>query len=204
MGRGEEISKKADIILSLSSSTTSPFISGDDIRKYYIKDVSKYISNQDVKKNNSILYLEKIVVRQVGKNISASYDNLSCITPQSVYSIIPNNNKEIPFILGLLNSKLFDFIYQKKYNTKKVFPRILLENLKQLPIPQSPDPIHQSQLVKLVETMLQLNKDLQIATLPEQKEHTKARIDYTDKKIDKLVYELYGLTEDEIKIVEGE
>jgi hypothetical protein len=55
-----------------------------------------------------------------------------------------------------------------------------------------------------VETMLQLNKDLQSATLPEQKEQLKARIDYTDKKIDKLVYELYGLTEEEIKIVEGE
>ena len=53
--------------------------------------------------------------------------------------------------------------------------------------------------------MLQLNKDLQTATLPEQKKHIKARIDYTDKKkIDKLVYQLYGLTEEEIKIVEGE
>ena len=30
------------------------------------------------------------------------------------------------------------------------------------------------------------------------------QIDYTDKEIDKLVYDLYGLTEEEIKIVEGE
>ncbi len=37
-----------------------------------------------------------------------------------------------------------------------------------------------------------------------RKEQLKARIDYTDKKIDKLVYELYNLTDDEIKIVEGE
>ena len=67
-----------------------------------------------------------------------------------------------------------------------------------------PPPILHDQLVALVETMLQLNKDLQAAALPEQKEQLKARIDYTDKKIDKLVYELYGLTEEEIRIVEGE
>lgn len=52
--------------------------------------------------------------------------------------------------------------------------------------------------------MLQLNKDLQAATLPEQKEHLQARIKYTDKQIDKLVYQLYELSEEEIRIVEGE
>ena len=31
----------------------------------------------------------------------------------------------------------------------------------------------------------------------------KAEIDKTDKEIDKMVYELYGLSEEEIKIVEG-
>jgi len=51
--------------------------------------------------------------------------------------------------------------------------------------------------------MLHLNKALQKATLPEQKEQLKARIDYTDQKIDKLVYELYGLTEEEIRIIEN-
>ena len=52
--------------------------------------------------------------------------------------------------------------------------------------------------------MLQLNKDLQTATLPEQKEQIQQRINYTDKKIDQLVYQLYDLTEEEIKVVEGE
>jgi len=38
---------------------------------------------------------------------------------------------------------------------------------------------------------------------PQEQEMVKREIDATDKAIDKLVYELYGLTEDEIKIVEG-
>jgi hypothetical protein len=52
--------------------------------------------------------------------------------------------------------------------------------------------------------MLELNKELQKAKMPEEQEQLKQRISYTDKKIDKLVYELYGLTEEEIKVVEGE
>ena len=32
---------------------------------------------------------------------------------------------------------------------------------------------------------------------------SKRQIDATDRQIDKLVYELYGLTDEEIKIVEG-
>jgi hypothetical protein len=50
--------------------------------------------------------------------------------------------------------------------------------------------------------MLQLNKDLQAATLPDQKEHLKARIGHTVEKINKMVYQLYGLTAEEIEIVE--
>jgi len=38
---------------------------------------------------------------------------------------------------------------------------------------------------------------------PHEKERLKREIASTDAQIDRLVYELYGLTEDEIKIVEG-
>lgn len=51
--------------------------------------------------------------------------------------------------------------------------------------------------------MLQLNKELDAATLPDQKEHLKARIGHTDDKLNRIVYQLYGLTEDEIRIVEN-
>jgi hypothetical protein len=51
--------------------------------------------------------------------------------------------------------------------------------------------------------MLQLNKELQSATLPDNKEQIKARIGHTDDKINRMVYRLYGLTEEEIQIVEN-
>jgi hypothetical protein len=50
--------------------------------------------------------------------------------------------------------------------------------------------------------MPQLNKQLPKATLQYQQEQLKQRIALTDKKIDALVYTLYGLSEEEVKIVE--
>jgi hypothetical protein len=55
----------------------------------------------------------------------------------------------------------------------------------------------------LVETMLKLHKDLPKAKTPHEQESVQRQIAATDKAIDTLVYELYGLTEEEIRIVEG-
>ena len=49
-----------------------------------------------------------------------------------------------------------------------------------------------------------INKQLPETRTPHGKEALQRRIDATDAQIDKLVYELYGLTEKEIGIVEGE
>lgn len=52
-----------------------------------------------------------------------------------------------------------------------------------------------------VERMLSLHK--QNPKTPQEQEMLRREIESTDKGIDKLVYELYGLTDEEIKIVEG-
>jgi len=57
-------------------------------------------------------------------------------------------------------------------------------------------------MVKLVEQMLDLHKQLVAAKIPDEKTKIQRQIDTTDKQIDNLVYDLYGLTEEEIKIVE--
>jgi hypothetical protein len=58
-------------------------------------------------------------------------------------------------------------------------------------------------MVGLVEMMLRLHKELPKARTPHDKELIERQISATDKAIDGLVYELYGLTESEIRIVEG-
>ena len=58
-------------------------------------------------------------------------------------------------------------------------------------------------MVTLVTQMLDLNKKVQDARLEQEKTQLSRQIAATAGAIDKLVYELYGLTEEEIAIVEG-
>ena len=58
-------------------------------------------------------------------------------------------------------------------------------------------------MVSLVDQMLSLNKRLPPPETDHEKTALQRQIDATDRQIDQLVYELYGLTEEEIRIVEG-
>jgi DNA-binding protein H-NS len=58
-------------------------------------------------------------------------------------------------------------------------------------------------IVSLVEQMLELHKQLATARTPQEKTALERQINATDSQIDRLVYDLYGLTEEDIKIVEG-
>jgi type II restriction/modification system DNA methylase subunit YeeA len=57
-------------------------------------------------------------------------------------------------------------------------------------------------MVALVERMLELHQKLAVATIPADKSLYQRQINATDRQIDALVYELYGLTDEEIEIVE--
>jgi len=57
-------------------------------------------------------------------------------------------------------------------------------------------------MIALVREMLDLHKQLSSAKTDHEKTIIQRQVDATDQQIDQLVYELYGLTEEDIKIVE--
>jgi hypothetical protein len=59
-------------------------------------------------------------------------------------------------------------------------------------------------MVKLVDSMLALHKQLASGKSEAHRGAIRRQIEATDAAIDRLVYDLYGLTKDEIAIVEGE
>ncbi|MDO9528790.1 MAG: hypothetical protein Q7J27_06470, partial [Syntrophales bacterium] len=65
------------------------------------------------------------------------------------------------------------------------------------------DKARHDRIVELVKRMLDLNKQLAETKEPQTKTVLQRQIETTDRQIDRLVYELYELTEDEIRIVEG-
>jgi hypothetical protein len=89
------------------------------------------------------------------------------------------------------------------------FPRLSVGDLRKLPIrtvdfDNPADVARHDKLVALVECMLELHQKLTAASIPADKKLYQRQIEATDRQIDALVYELYGLTEEEIGIVEGE
>ncbi|GJQ52895.1 MAG: hypothetical protein HKUEN02_17420 [Anaerolineaceae bacterium] len=115
------------------------------------------------------------------------------------------------YILGIVNSKLITWYHHRRNPKaqKALFPKVLVSDLASIPIRtiNFSDPAEKAQhdkMVSLVEAMLALHKSLAAAQSPAEKERLERQIQVTDREIDRLVYELYGLTEEEIKIVEGE
>jgi hypothetical protein len=69
----------------------------------------------------------------------------------------------------------------------------------------STNPVEKAQhdkLVALVESMLELQKKYHDARMERDKELYERQIKIVDAQIDKLVYDLYGLMEEEVKVVE--
>jgi hypothetical protein len=79
----------------------------------------------------------------------------------------------------------------------------MIRDILQFPIP-NPAKARHDRMVKLVEQMLALHKQLAAAKTPDDKTRMQRQIDATDQQINNLVYELYGLTNKEIRIIEGE
>ena len=111
-------------------------------------------------------------------------------------------------LLGVLNSKLLRALWVGRfYDQRQTFPKVKGTYLKELPIALSDfsNPAEKSihdKLVRLVDKMLDLTPKMRAATTESEKDTLQNAITATDNEIDHLVYELYGLTEDEIKLVE--
>jgi len=153
----------------------------------------------------------KIILRQTSDRIRAVMDQEKHYNLNNIYNIeLKNTSYHYNYILGIINSTLMVYIYQKIVPEKgKLFAEIKKVNLVKLPIrkieftDQNEKAMHDN-MSELVNQMLNLNKKLNNAKLPQEKNLLQRQIETTDKQINQLVYELYDLTEEEIKIVESE
>ena len=162
---------------------------------YEIQDTIDYYGEFDSEK---IIYPEICQKNEFTFDVNGFYTNNKCF-------IIPTSDK---YLLGLLNSHLFLFLF------KKLLPQLrggffmpAYVKLKDFPI-RPIDPADKTgetlyrRMVDSVSKILDLHKQLATARLPQDKDLIQRQIDATDKAIDTLVYDLYGLTEEERRIIE--
>jgi hypothetical protein len=159
---------------------------------------------------NIFLQPLKIVVRQTGDSIIATLCEGGIIARDNLHLILPKKKQyDLKYILGIINSQLMDFYYTFVNPEKgEALAQVKKQHVEQLPIrtitfddPQ--DKSRHDAIVKLVEQMLEAKERLSKAKTEAEVNRLEMLCQSLDHQIDKTVYELYGLTEEEIKIVEG-
>lgn len=151
----------------------------------------------------------KIMVRQTGDSIIATLIDVGFVARNNLHILLPKTkNYDLKYFLGLLNSKLMDFFYAFINPEKgEALAEVKKHHVEGLPIhPIDFSEVYSKEsykkMIELVDRMLKLSK--QQSRTPQEKTVLDRQIAATDVQIDRLVYDLYGLTEEEIKIVEGE
>jgi hypothetical protein len=175
-----------------------PLISGKNIHPFYISDeIDEYLKYGDwlgAPREKKFFENPKIIVRQiVGGNelkIIAGYSESPRYFTQIGFSLISKTDSTdtLKFILGLLNSSLINFYHRNKFlDTEKiVFQKILIANCKQLPIKE---PIELKPFIKIVDKILTAKRNSKVTNTLED-------------EFDLMVYKLYNLTFEEVKIIE--
>ncbi|MFZ8858970.1 MAG: Eco57I restriction-modification methylase domain-containing protein, partial [Thermocrinis sp.] len=143
---------------------------------------------------------EKIVWQEIVREPSFAYDNTGIYVEATGFLM---TGKNLKYLLGLLNSKPVAFFFktfyaggglgEDGYRYKKAF----LEQLPLPPITKENQPLA-DQIVQKVQEILTLTQSPDFGTSQEKQQKVKE----LEREIDQLVYKLYGLTEEEIKIIE--
>ncbi|NUQ34442.1 MAG: Eco57I restriction-modification methylase domain-containing protein [Planctomycetaceae bacterium] len=151
----------------------------------------------------------KIIIAGMTKRLECVGDTLGIfVAAKSTSIVLPKIN--IRYLLGVLNSRAVAFYYNSTFGGNRLqggYLRIGPPQLRMIPIPIietedfANEPQHEA-LVSLVDSMLDLHRKLPEAKTDGERTMIQRQIDATDREIDQLVYQLYGLTPDEIRIVE--
>ena len=190
-------------------------IRGENIHRYIVEWGDYYV-HPDFKNEAKIFKREeiftktpKLLTKFVSNNIEFALDEVGYCNTNVVYNVHIKDNTNIKYLLGLLNSKVVNFWFKNIYvNDDTLFPHIQKNQLASIPIPiidltkKSDKEIH-DKLVNLVDNMIEINKKLHSEKNPDVVTMLRRQVEAIDGEIDRLVYGLYGLSEEEIKIVEN-
>jgi hypothetical protein len=147
----------------------------------------------------------KILIRDTGGDLEGTFDDESYyVKDVIVISDERRNEPRLKYLLGVLNSKLMGWYYETSFPTLHVQRNELAElPIRTIDFADPVDAARHARMVALVEQMLALHQRRAAARTPHEQSVLAAQIAATDRQIDRLVYELYGLSEEEIRIVEG-
>ena len=196
-GQSEEIIKKRAYHFTSYHSGLKQWLWGEDVTRYAVKWNNKeYIDYCDGIANprNPVFFTGKrLLVREItNPSIFAAVTDKELYNDPAIIIIKDNPTFSLYSLLAILNSKLATFYHfnHSPKATKGAFPKILVQDIKDFPLPiMSEETI--TILDRLVDRILQAKEQSLSANTTDW-----------ENQIDKLVYRLYGLSYDEVLIVD--
>ncbi len=187
-----------------------PIIDGWNIEPYFLKPSKEFVNYipSSIKSGGSetIYRQDRICIRQIGASPIATFVPANIFTLNTIYNVYlkEKNIADIKFLLGIINSNATRFFWKKNNSDeKKTFPKVKKEAILSIPVPEIKDKSLHNEIANLVNRLLKLNEEIREQKLETKRNQIQSKIDYCESRINKIVYELYGLTDEEIKIVEG-
>jgi len=181
-------------------------LTGKEIQRFFIKEVydkwfleEEIIPKHELQKNRMPKVVAQDIVAHITKpkphiKLTASIDYEGQFCFNTVMCFSEKSGLSNYFLLGIINSKLMSFYYYYfVYNQAIRTMHFMPGYADVLPIPKNIDETIQKNIEKLVDK-----------TLAVKKKDPQANTSELETKIDQMVYKLYGLTPDEITIVEGD
>ena len=187
----------------ISSKTTMPYpwkktLKGKGMERYLIREGDLYLKYGNWLarnwSNKDFYERPKIAIRETGKRITACLDNENRYFLSSLYACYPKADYtllDLKFLLGILNSTLATYYISKiAFDLSQgAFTKMRTNQLARLPIPQCDS---KNELGELVDKIAD-----------EKYKNTYNDINSLETQIDNIVYHLYGLTYDEVLIVDS-
>jgi type I restriction-modification system DNA methylase subunit len=173
-------------------------VKGRDVKKYQLQwngelwiSYGKWLA---APREQKFFTSPRILVREIVDNeLICTYTEEEFYNSPSIINIIQKDiNFDLKYILAILNSKLLGWYnYHTSPKAKKgLFPKILVNDVRNIPIPNL-ELEEQQPLISLVNQVLMLKSQNQDTSLLE-------------KEIDEAVYQIYGITGEEIKVIENQ
>jgi len=187
-------------------------LGGSEIKKYFIRWTGKWVNyNKSLINKGEGEYAglgkpqyfknTKIVVRRTGDFILAALDTEGYYFSNNVFVCIPKKGTlmNVKYALALLNCNLTTWYYRSVQPRKgKLFAELKINVLSKLPL-RLITLDKQKPLIDFVDKILAITRTDDYLSNPAKQ----AQVKEYERQIDQLVYELYGLTEEEIAVVEG-
>ena len=176
-----------------------PYLDGENVSRYKLTwngEYIKYGANLAAPRDKKYFETPRILVRQIPSKstyaVEAVYTNSDFIN--DLNSMVITDIQVNPFyLLGVLNSRLISLWFFMKFDKfqRRLFPQFKVNELGDFPIPDATDS-QQEEVAQLVEQLIEEMKKDSLET---------KKITQLNLKIDDLVMDLFGLTEEEKQTV---